>query len=279
MKKTFFFICVVTLMGTMPYHINAYEKVGFFDMKEVLLKSDVGKMKTQELNKVYNEQKAKIQNVERDLRARKDYIEKNRSSLGEAAVMDLDSDYRKRFKDYQDLVKSSNEMIQAMDKKFMDEVSHQIMKVVNEIREKEKYTDILDVRGISYSKDKDITNRVLEEFNKYAKINYTAEKLVPSETAAKSTVVNLNSSRAETLIPYAFNIVYENRGQGMMAYDRNGRELPPNPEIGCSEGCYVAINDKWECIAAKNLYQYKDKATRCWQTHEKMEEIEVMRNK
>ena len=118
MKKSLVFVCLIALMGIMNVQSYAYEKIGFFEMKEVILKSERGKQAAQELKKLYDEKKAIIQHTEKDLRERKNYLEKNTSVLSSAEKMKLESDYQKKFKDYQDLVDGANKELKKRDEEI-----------------------------------------------------------------------------------------------------------------------------------------------------------------
>lgn len=167
------------------------EKLAVYDARQIMLESDLGKMVSAEFKKLFNEHKEKIQNVEKDLRTRKDYLEKNRSLLSDKDLKELENDYQKRFKEYQELVKYANETLKKLDDKLVAELTPHILKVVESIKEKEKYTALLDTRsqvtGINYSKDQDITKKVMDEFNRYTKMNemlelFARRAVVPSNS-------------------------------------------------------------------------------------------------
>ena len=183
MRKTHLFIYILLFVGISPNQSYSVEKIGFFDMREVMLNSNVGKQAAEDFKKVFEQQKAKITNVENDLKSRKDNLEKTRSILTEAALREAESDYRNRIQSYQLLVKNANEVLQKMDKELSDKLVPQIVKIVDGIKEREKYAAILDKKdaGISYSKDKDITSRIIKEVNQYTAIysaqgNYAIQK-------------------------------------------------------------------------------------------------------
>lgn len=144
------------------------QKIAVYDAREIMLKSDWGvKAKIEHQDKA-NKRKAEIQKVENDLRARKNHLEKNKTSA-------LESDYRVRFENYKELVRISNEELKHSDATFRMEITPHILKVVEKIKTEEKYDALLDtnsqVQGINYSKDQDITDRVMNEFNAYTRMN------------------------------------------------------------------------------------------------------------
>ena len=77
--------------------------------------------------------------------------------------------YQKKFRDYQIIVKDSNEELQAKDQELSKKMIPEILKLVQSIGEREKYSMIVDVSAIPlayYSKENDLTKRVIDEFNK-----------------------------------------------------------------------------------------------------------------
>jgi outer membrane protein len=114
-------------------------------------------------------EKATIQDRETELKKLKDELEKQRPLLKEEAMKDKELAYQKKFRDYQLLVKDSNEELQAKDQELSKKMIPEILKLVQTIGEKEKFSMIVDISAIPiayYSKENDLTKRVIEEFNK-----------------------------------------------------------------------------------------------------------------
>jgi outer membrane protein len=145
------------------------EKIGFIDVREIMMNSDTGKKANEELKKIYERNRLLIQGSEAELQKMKDEIEKQRSILTEAALKDKEAAHQKKFRDYQTLVKEANDDLQAKDQEFSKSIIPEIQKLVNSIGEKEKYTVIFDLSATPlpfYNKASDLTKRVIDEFNK-----------------------------------------------------------------------------------------------------------------
>ena len=77
--------------------------------------------------------------------------------------------YQKKFRDYQLLVKDSNEELQAKDQDLSKKLLPEVLKIIQGIGEKEKYTMIIDISMVPfpyYNKEQDLTKRIVEEFNR-----------------------------------------------------------------------------------------------------------------
>jgi outer membrane protein len=147
----------------------AAEKTGFVDIREIMLTSSAGKKAAEEFKKAFEKDKAAIQEKEAELKKLKDELEKQRPLLKEDVIKEKELAYQKKFRDYQLIVKDSNEELQAKDQDLSKKMVPEILKLVQMIGEKEKYSMIVDVSAIPlayFAKENDLTKRVVDEFNK-----------------------------------------------------------------------------------------------------------------
>jgi len=147
----------------------AAEKTGFVDIREIMLTSGAGKKAAEDFKKAFEKDKVAIQEKEAELKKLKDELEKQRPLLKEEVMKEKETAYQKKFRDYQIMVKDSNEELQAKDQDLSKKIIPEILKIVQAIGEKEKYSMIVDVSTIPlayYAKENDITKRVVDEFNK-----------------------------------------------------------------------------------------------------------------
>lgn len=145
------------------------EKIGFVDVREIMMNSDSGKKANEELKKLYEKNRLLVQGSEAELQRTKDELEKQRSILTEAALKEKEAAYQQKFRDYQAIVKEANEHLQTKDQEFSKDMIAEIQKLINSIGEKEKFTVIFDLSSVAIpfnNKANDLTKRVMEEFNK-----------------------------------------------------------------------------------------------------------------
>jgi outer membrane protein len=161
-----FVILSLVLCGTFAF---AAEKIGFIDMREIMLKSDAGKKAAEDFGKLYEKDKAIIQQKEAEMRKLKEELDKQRTVLKENALKEKEAAYQKKFRDYQLMVKDANEELQARDQELSKKLVPEILKVINAIGDKEKYTLIIDLGSTPvayFAKENNLTQKVVEEFNK-----------------------------------------------------------------------------------------------------------------
>jgi len=162
-------VVLVSVLVLPGFQAMAGEKIGFVDIREVILNSDAGKKAAEEFRKLYEKDRAIIQERETELKKLKDELEKQGSILTRTAKEEKEAAYQKKFRDYQLLVKDINEDLQAKDQKLTKDMVPEILKLVAAMGEREKYTLILDIGTVPVAylaKENDITKQVIEEFNK-----------------------------------------------------------------------------------------------------------------
>ncbi len=171
MKRYGWFVAVI-LISALAFAASpaaAAEKTGFVDIREVMLTSNAGKKAAEDFKKTFEKNKGIIQEREAELQKLKDELEKQRPLLREDAMKEKELAYQKRIRDYQIMVKDTNEELQAKDQDLSKKMIPDILKLVQSIGEKEKYSMIVDVSAIPlayFSKDNDLTKRVIDEFNR-----------------------------------------------------------------------------------------------------------------
>ncbi len=166
------FLVIMSLLLTASY-AGADTKTGFVDIREIMLSSAAGKKASDDIKKVYEKNKSQIQELETELRKLKEELEKQKTILTEVALREKESAYQKKFRDYQILVKDANDDLQSRDQELSKVLIPEILKVVEAIGKKEKYTVIIDVSAIPiayHAKENNLTKQVIEEFNKTYKL-------------------------------------------------------------------------------------------------------------
>ncbi len=174
MKKVISFLIVISFIVTGACFAGAGE-IGFISMKDILLNSDAGKAATLDLKKFVEERKTQIQDKEDVLKKLKDNLEKQRPVLTESAYKEMELSYQKEYRDYKRFIEDTNEEMKTMDQELSRKLLPEVLKVVNTIGEKGGYTSIMDVNSgglVFHSKANDMTEKVIEEYNKV----YNAKK-------------------------------------------------------------------------------------------------------
>jgi outer membrane protein len=151
------------------------EKIGFVNIQEAMLTSNAGKQLGDEMRKLIAKDKAVIDEKEAELRKLREELEKQRTVLTESALREKDITLQKKYRDYQVMAKDFEEEVRAKEQDIFKKLFPEVLKIVRAIADKEKYSLVLDpyVLQIPYFEpDKDLTKRVIDEFNR----TYKAKK-------------------------------------------------------------------------------------------------------
>jgi outer membrane protein len=145
------------------------EKIGFVNIQEAMLTSTAGKQMSEEMRKLITKDKAIMEEKEKELRQIKEELEKQRTILTESALREKEAVMQRKYRDYQVMAKDLEEEVHAKEQEVFKKLFPEVLKVVRSIAEREKYSLILDpfVLQIPYfERDKDLTKRVVDEFNR-----------------------------------------------------------------------------------------------------------------
>jgi outer membrane protein len=167
MKRYGLFITglVIPMLVLMGSGAAAAEKTGFVHIEEVIFTSVAGKKVVEEVKKT----REKLQREDNELKKLKEDLEKQRPLLKEEVIKEREVAFQKKVRDFQIEVKDSEEEVKAKQQELYKKMVPDIMKIVQAIGDKEKYTMIVDVSTIPlayFAKENDITKRVIEEFSR-----------------------------------------------------------------------------------------------------------------
>jgi outer membrane protein len=157
MKRSIYLIAGFTLLlFVMSNSAFAADKIGFVNIPEIIKTSNAGKKAASEFKSLAEKKSAPVKSLENELRKMKDDLDKQGSMMSDSARRDKEAAF-------DELQKRDQDMFQKM--------MPGILKAVKIIAEKEKCVAIFLV-GIPnapvayYSKENDITSKVIDEFNK-----------------------------------------------------------------------------------------------------------------
>jgi len=168
MKKVVSLLIVVSFIFAGVCSASA-EKIGFINIKDILVNSDAGKAATLDLKKFIEKKKVQIEEKKGVLEKIKADLEKQRAVITASAYKEKELAYQKEFRGYKRFIEDTNEEMKLREQNFSRKLIPEILKVINTIGKKEGYACIMDI-GIGgfayYSKANEITTKVIREYNK-----------------------------------------------------------------------------------------------------------------
>ena len=172
MKKNIYLIAGFTLLlFVMSSSAFAADKIGFVNIPEIIKDSNAGKKAAAEFKSLAEKKAAPVKSLENELRKMKEDLDKQGSMMADSARRDKEAAFQKKQRDYQLMAQDLNDELQKRDQEIFQKMMPGISKAIRIIAEKEKCVAIFLI-GIPaapvayYSKENDITSKVIDEFNK-----------------------------------------------------------------------------------------------------------------
>ena len=172
MKRNIYLIAGFTLLlFVMSSSAFAADKIGFVNIPEIIKDSNAGKKAAAEFKSLAEKKAAPVKSLENELRKMKEDLDKQGSMMADSARRDKEAAFQKKQRDYQLMAQDLNDELQKRDQEIFQKMMPGISKAIRIIAEKEKCVAIFLI-GIPaapvayYSKENDITSKVIDEFNK-----------------------------------------------------------------------------------------------------------------
>jgi len=168
MKKGISFLVVVSFILVGICSAGAGE-IGFIDMKTVILQSDAGKAAGLDLQTFIEGKKTQRQEMEGRLQEMQADLKKQAPVLTESAYKEKELAYQKKYRDYKRFIEDTNAEMKLKDEELSRKLIPEVIKVAGAIGKKGGYPCIMDIGSgglVYYSKERDITKKVIEAYNK-----------------------------------------------------------------------------------------------------------------
>ena len=165
--KKFIFLTLFTFFA-----FNAYAaefKIGYVDLNKALNESEKGKSAVKILEDMVKEKQSVIIEKEKELKALDDEIAKQASILNPDAIKEKQEKREKLMRDYQRMVKDSQDEVQQKRNDFMEAIIKDLRKTIVQIGKEKGYSIIFErvASGILYiPEEADVTDVLIEQFNK-----------------------------------------------------------------------------------------------------------------
>ncbi|KPK01180.1 MAG: hypothetical protein AMK71_06540 [Nitrospira bacterium SG8_35_4] len=154
------------------FAVNAHAaefKIAYVDLNKALNESAKGKTAVTILEDLVKEKQSVIIEKEKELKALDDEIAKQASILNPDAIREKQAKREKLMRDYQRMVKDSQDEVQQKRNDFMEAIIKDLRQTVVRIGKEKGYSIIFErvASGILYIPEEvDVTDMLIEQFNK-----------------------------------------------------------------------------------------------------------------
>lgn len=168
-RRVYLAVVIALLVFVWSTSSMAEDKIGFINMKEILRNSNAGQKAIKNLKKLSEKSEKQIKSAEKDLVDMKEKLEEESSGMTASQRDEKAKIYYRKLRDFELKIGDADEELKRQDQETTQKMLPDILKAVQTVAEKEKYTMILDVATQDYTyydKEHDISRKVIEEFNK-----------------------------------------------------------------------------------------------------------------
>ena len=168
--KKLFFVAVSLLFAVTVQAADV--KIGYVDLNEAVNTSDEGKKAISVLKGIVTSKEAVIESKRGELKQLEEEIAKQASILNPDALKEKKNTREKLVRDYQRMLKDSEDEVEKKRADLMNNILKKISKVVTKVGEEEGYTVILERggSGILYiPEEANLTKKVITKFNEAVK--------------------------------------------------------------------------------------------------------------
>lgn len=142
-------------------------KIAYVNMERAFTECDAGKTAKSMFTNKLEGLTRRIEAEEGQLTRMRDALEKSASGLSAESRRDKESSYREKYRNYQRLVKDSQEDLRREDNALTNKIVATLLRVVEKVGGRGGYTLVLEKKSVLFaSQSIDITDEVVREMNK-----------------------------------------------------------------------------------------------------------------
>ncbi len=161
-------LAVAFLIGTFAAPAIAEDlKVAYVDMERAFTECEAGKTAKGVFTRKLESLTRRIEADEGHLTRMRDDLEKSASTLSGDARSEKEIAYREKYRNYQRLVKDSQDDLRREDSELTNKIVATLLVVVEKVGKGGGYTLVLEKKSVLYAAQSiDITDQVIQEMNK-----------------------------------------------------------------------------------------------------------------
>ena len=142
-------------------------KVAYVDMERAFTECEAGKTAKGMFTRKLESLTRRIEAEEGQLTRMRDELEKSAATLSGEARGEKEAGYRQKYRDYQRLVKDSQDDLRREDTELTNKIVAGLLEVVEKVGKAGGYTLVLEKKSVLYAAQSiDITDSVVQEMNK-----------------------------------------------------------------------------------------------------------------
>jgi outer membrane protein len=169
--RKFAALAALTIIALLPLQVKGQTtppalKVGYVDVRKVVMESDRGKEIGKTLQDEAEKKKKELSQKQDDLQKMKDAIEKQSATITPEARNEKEKQYQSRLKDFQRIVSDYESDMQQKNQELTQAILKDVEEIIKSMGEKEKFSLIVERGQILFGAPSvDITDKVVSLYN------------------------------------------------------------------------------------------------------------------
>jgi outer membrane protein len=168
MKQKIMWCMAAGLLITAPAHAADSVKIGYVDVRAVLVESKAGKQHKADLDKYVNDKKAVIKKEEEKLKALQQSLEKDALTLTESQKQEKQRSFQEKVQAFQKMAQDAERELRQKDTEYTNKALDEVRKIITETAKEEKLGLVLGKTEMSvlYAEDgMDLTPKVIKKYD------------------------------------------------------------------------------------------------------------------
>lgn len=168
MKQRIIWFLAASLLGSAPVLAADGVKIGYVDVRAVLLESKSGKQHKADMETFVKGKQAELKKEEDKLKSLQESLEKEMLTLSEAQKQDKQRGFQEKVQAFQKSAQEAERALRQKDAEHTNKALEEIRKVIAEVAKEEKVGLVLGKTEMSvlYAEDgMDITPKVIQKYD------------------------------------------------------------------------------------------------------------------
>jgi outer membrane protein len=168
MKLRFVLWMVAGLLSSAPVLAADGIKIGYVDVRAVLVESKTGIQHRADMEKLVKDKQASIRKEEEKLKSLQQSLQKDALTMTEAQKQEKQKTFQEKVQVFQKMAKDAENDLRQKDADFTNKALEDVRKIINDVAKAEKVNLVLaksDMTVLYADEGMDLTQKVTEKFD------------------------------------------------------------------------------------------------------------------
>jgi outer membrane protein len=166
MKQQIMWCMAAGLLISAPVQADDSVKIGYVDVRAVVLESKAGQQHKAEMEKFVKDKQAALKKEEEKLKALQQTLEKEMLTLTEAQKQDKQRGFQEKVQAFQKSAQDAEREVRQKDTEYTSKALEEVRKVISDVAKDEKVGLVLGKNEVLFAEDgMDLTAKVIKKYD------------------------------------------------------------------------------------------------------------------